>query len=217
MDKLIDRVAGADYNIALQQGKASYDDPRFRKADSLWDQLRPFWHPDVGVLQYNEAYMAFAQGQAAMQLIGSWIVGSYQTEMGLVAGKDYGAFAFPIVDAKIPTVETSWGANALVLTKSGAKSEAAKAFITFWGTLQAQQIFAKFVPGQVAVQAVKYESPILVMINKELAGRPMHLQFTPDMTIDTDLMKVFEKRALGAMSQDEAIKQLVKLQASVKK
>ena len=217
MEKLIDRTAGAEYTDALASGKASFDDPRFRKADALWDQLRPYWHPDVGVMQYNEAYMAFARGQAAMQLIGSWIIGSYQTEMGLVPGKDYSAFAFPSIDPKVTQYETYFTGNAVVLSKSGAKSEAAKAFIAFWGTVEAQQIFAKFVPGLVAIESVKYDSPILAVIAKELAGRPTHMMFVGDTTIETDMMKLWEKRALGMTSPEEAIKQLVKLQQSVKK
>lgn len=216
MEKLLDRTAGAEYTDGLAHGTASYNDDRFRRADDLWDDIREYWHPDVGVMQYNEAYMAFARGEAAMQLIGSWIIGSYETEMGLVPGEDYSAFAFPEIDPGVTQYETYFTGNALVLSKHGAENEAAKEFLAFWGTEEAQNIFASFVPGLVAVEAVTYQSPILAVINKELAGRPTHMMFVPDITVETDMMKEFEKRALGVSDQEEAISQLVKLQESVK-
>ena len=215
-EKLLDRTAGAEYTDGLAQGTASYDDDRFRKADDLWDDIREYWHTDVGVMQYNEAYMAFARGEAAMQLIGSWIIGSYETEMGLVPGEDYSAFAFPQIDRGVTQYETYFTGNALVLSTHGAENEAAKEFLAFWGTKEAQDIFASFVPGLVAVEAVTYQSPILAVINEELAGRPTHMMFVPDSTIDSDVVKVFEKRALGAVDQETAIAELEKLRASVR-
>ena len=151
-----------------------------------------------------------------MQLIGSWIIGSYETEMGLVPGEDYSAFAFPQIDRGVTQYETYFTGNALVLSTHGAENEAAKEFLAFWGTKEAQDIFASFVPGLVAVEAVTYQSPILAVINEELAGRPTHMMFVPDSTIDSDVVKVFEKRALGAVDQETAIEELEKLQNSVR-
>jgi len=205
----------ASCNLPIEEGDASWDDAKFRKADDYWDIMEKYWHPDYKTLKYDEAYQIFARGEAGLQMIGDWILGSYQTDMGLIPLEDYSSFAFPIIDPGIEKTEPTWGGNALCLSKSGAENEAAVKWIEFWATPEVQQFYANKVPVTMAISGLQYDSPMLGRNAEVTKGAPTVLQFQTETEIFYPTLEVWDNRSLGVITQDEEIEQLEQLRLSI--
>ena len=105
-DYLILRTAGADYRAALMAGEASYDDPEVIRAMELWKELIDVGcFPDGATsnsLSWTDAADQLVAGEAAMNLMGTWIMG-YVNGNGFEGGVDYDFFEFPVVDEGVPS------------------------------------------------------------------------------------------------------------------
>jgi ABC-type glycerol-3-phosphate transport system substrate-binding protein len=106
LDYLILRTAGAEYRAALMAGEASYTDPEVVRAMELWKELIDAGcFPDgatVNSVDWTDAADQLANGEAAMNLMGTWITG-YLNDAGQEPVTDYDFFEFPVVDEGVPT------------------------------------------------------------------------------------------------------------------
>ncbi len=214
MDKFMQRTIAnePEYTAGLRQLKGSFDTPEFRKAVSYWDDMLPYWHPDSPSLTYGDIYMMLARGDIAMQCIGSWIIGSYEKEMGLVPFEDYDMFPFPIIDPDIPLRETGT-CNTIQLAMSAKDNKAAQAWVAYWALPQTQKIFCDHTSNMPAIESVPASSPMLKKIASELKGREFRHFFGTSPGIEIPIVQELEKRSYGITTTDEFIKSLERLLA----
>ena len=86
-DYLLLRTAGPEYRAKLMAGEAKYTDPEVVRAMELWAELAAAncFTPDANAFDWTDAADQVANGEAAMNLMGTWITG-YWNGNGLVAG-----------------------------------------------------------------------------------------------------------------------------------
>ncbi len=143
-DMILLRTAGNDYrNRLLVTGEASYTDPEVVRAFSLWNDLvqAGYFYPDANAYDWIDAANFVANGEAAMNLMGTWIMGQYNNQLGLVPGEDYDYFAFPVIDEDVP--HASLGPiDTFVVSAGAANPDAAKAFLVYLTDPEVQLAFA---------------------------------------------------------------------------
>lgn len=102
-DYLLLRMAGPGYRQKLMDGKAHYTDPEVKRAFTLWKQLldQGWFNKQPELLDWAEASGLVQSGQAAMTLMGTWIIGHFES-LGWKQDEDYGVFRFPVVDPAVP-------------------------------------------------------------------------------------------------------------------
>jgi len=211
LDRFFMRTMSDDtYRISLKIGEGSWDTPEFRKVDSYWDDLLPYWHPDCVSLTYGDIYMMFARGDIAMQTIGSWIIGSYESEMGMVPFEDYDMFLFPIIDPDIPLRETG-NSNSIQLSMPGKDNKAAQAWVAYWARPETQQLYCNYTSNMPAIEGVAIDSPMPAKIAEAVKGRMLYYQWQQGPSLHELVVNEIEKRSYRITTIDECIEDLEKI------
>ncbi|NQT60774.1 MAG: extracellular solute-binding protein [Bacteroidetes bacterium] len=120
------RTAGPEYRASLMAGEASYSDPEVAKAFEIWKELidLDYFYPNPNAYDYAEASVLVGTGEAAMTLMGSWIM-QLDDQIGWKPGEDYDFFPFPVVDPTVP--DSAVGPfDGVVVAKDARNLEAAK-------------------------------------------------------------------------------------------
>ena len=143
-DYLILRTAGAEYRAKLMAGEAKYSDPEVVRAMELWAELFDAGcfadGATVNSLDWTDAADQLASGDAAMNLMGTWIMG-YLNGNGFEPGTDYDFFEFPVVDEGVPSAVV--GPVDGFVTAAGAKNpEGAMALLAFLAKPEIQAAWA---------------------------------------------------------------------------
>lgn len=130
-DYLLLRTAGPDYRAALMAGDATYDDEEVQRAMTMWRDLvdAGYFAENANAQTWTDAADRVARGDAAMTLMGTWITG-YWNGLGLEPGADYDFFAFPQIDAGVPTASVG-PVDGLVISANAENIEGAEAFLAY--------------------------------------------------------------------------------------
>ena len=139
-DYLNMRVNGPDFHINLMLGKERYDDPRVEKVlTDYWAPLieNGYFMEDAAAYSWSEALPFMVNGDAAMYLMGDFLRDSYPDEEE--ANLDF--FRFPIIDASVPIGEEA-PTDGFFVAANAQHPEAAKLFLGFLGSVEAQQYYA---------------------------------------------------------------------------
>ncbi|HZW01403.1 MAG TPA: extracellular solute-binding protein [Candidatus Deferrimicrobium sp.] len=141
-DYLLLRTAGPEYRAKLMAGEAAYTDPEVVRAMELWAELAnaKCFTPDANAFDWTDAADQVANGEAAMNLMGTWITG-YWNGNGLVPATDYDFFEFPVIDEGVATAVVG-PVDGLVSAAGAANPEAAMALIASLATPEAQTAWA---------------------------------------------------------------------------
>lgn len=142
-DFLLLYTAGSGYRDRLMHGQASYRDPEVRRAFKLWEEMltRGYFMPQTGLYNWSEAAKSMANGQAAMTLMGTWIIGLFEGKLGLKEDVDFDFFPFPRMDPKQPAV--ALGPIDVALVAKGGDTAAAKKVAAFFSDVGPQQAMSR--------------------------------------------------------------------------
>ncbi len=139
-DYLNMRVNGPEFHRDLMLGKESYTDPRVKNVFVKWKEL--FDHKcfidNPAAYSWQEAIDPFNQGDAAMYLIGQFIMDSVAPEVK----DDVDFFQFPIIDPSVSIGEDA-PADGYFISAKAQNPEGAKKFLAFLGSKEAQTLVAK--------------------------------------------------------------------------
>jgi multiple sugar transport system substrate-binding protein/raffinose/stachyose/melibiose transport system substrate-binding protein len=145
LDYLLLRTAGAEYRAKLMAGEASYADPEVVRAMELWKELIDGGcFPDgatANSIDWTDAADQLANGEAAMNLMGTWITG-YLNGNGLEPVTDYDFFEFPTVDEGVPTAVVG-PVDGLAIAADAKNPEAAQALLAFLAQPEQQAAWAE--------------------------------------------------------------------------
>ncbi len=152
-DYLLLRTAGYEYRQRLMEGKASYSDAPVRRAFDLWAELVKKNYFNSNPLQTSwdtGAGESVFKGDAAMTLMGTWIIGYYgDTNHKWKPGEDYDYFSFPIVDEGMPSYALG-PIDGFVLSKNALQKEGAKEALTYLASVDSLKVMSRgsgaFVP-----------------------------------------------------------------------
>ncbi|MDR3563344.1 MAG: extracellular solute-binding protein [Negativicutes bacterium] len=183
-DYLLLGTAGYEYRQRLMDGKASYADPEVRRVFALWSDLLAkgyFNTRPVQVAWDSGADQAVFTGEAAMTLMGTWIIGDY-TSRQWRQGEDYDYFAFPVVDENVPLCALG-AIDGLVLSKNAVQKQGAKEALTYLASVDSLKAMSRgsgaFVPHLGTLP--NFYSPMQQRMLKEIQTTP-HWVFNYDLS-----------------------------------
>ena len=139
-DYLNMRVNGPEFHINLMLGTEKYDDPRVKKVFEYWAQLldNNCFTEDAASYAWQDAVTPLVQGKAAMYLMGQFIMDSIPAE----EQANFDFVRFPIIDPNVPIGEDA-PTDGFFAAANAPHPEAAKAFLAFIGSKEAQEYVAK--------------------------------------------------------------------------
>jgi ABC-type glycerol-3-phosphate transport system substrate-binding protein len=141
-DYLLLRTAGPEYRASLMAGEASYTDPEVVRTLELWAELAnaDCFTKDANAFDWTDAADQVANGEAAMNLMGTWITGYWEGN-GLEPVTDYDFFEFPVVDEGVPSAVVG-PVDGLVTAAGAADSEAAQQLLAWMSDAEVQTAWA---------------------------------------------------------------------------
>ncbi len=134
------RLNGPEFHLNLMLGKESYEDPRVRAVFEKWREL--FDHncfiDDAAAYSWQEGLDPFNQGDAAMYLMGQFILDSTAEEVQ----DDVDFFRFPIIDPDMPIGEDA-PTDGYFMSVNANNVDGGKKFLAFMGSAEAQSVVVK--------------------------------------------------------------------------
>ena len=134
------RVNGPEFHLDLMLGKESYDDPRVKAVFDKWQEL--FEHncfiDDAAAYDWQQALDPMNQGDAAMYLMGQFIMDSVAEEVQ----DDVDFFQFPIIDPDMPIGEDA-PTDGYFMSVNAKNAEGGKNFLRFLGSVEAQTLMVE--------------------------------------------------------------------------
>ncbi|MGF1476257.1 MAG: ABC transporter substrate-binding protein [Geminicoccaceae bacterium] len=127
-DYLNIRTNGLDFHIELTDGKIPYTDDRVKKTFEHWKQLidAGFFIDNHATYSWQEAQPFLYQGNAAMYLIGNFIVPQVPEEMV----ENIGFFQFPVIDPAVGIGEDA-PTDTIHIPARAQNKEDARKFLAF--------------------------------------------------------------------------------------
>ncbi len=124
------RTNGYEVHNDLTAGKIKYTDPRIRKTMENWKQLIDMgaFVPNHATMSWQDAIAPFANGDAAMYVMGNFSVDGYKTAGIDLDNVDF--FPFPEITPGIPRAEEA-PADAFFIPANAKNKEDARKFLAF--------------------------------------------------------------------------------------
>lgn len=135
-DYLNMRTNGPEFHIDLMDLKVPYNDPKVKAAFENWQKLidAKCFIEDPAAYDWQEAVDPMVQGEAAMYLMGGFIVDSYPDE----AEADLDFFRFPIINPDVPIGEDA-PTDGYFMAANAANLAGGKEFLAYLGSKEVQQ------------------------------------------------------------------------------
>ena len=130
------RTTGPEFHIELMDGKQAYNSQEVKDAFGHWKELldRDAFIPQPEAYMWQDALTPMVQGDAAMYLMGRFILDSYPDE----AEDDLDFFRFPIIDAGVAVGEDAPTDGFFASAKTD-NVEGAHALLGYIGSAESQQ------------------------------------------------------------------------------
>jgi raffinose/stachyose/melibiose transport system substrate-binding protein len=216
-------IAGQEKLAAAISGEVPWNDPDFVQAIQLFfvDMHQAgYFIPEVNAVTYDDANLLFYNGQAAMNLTGSWMVGSYTNPEVMV--DPVGFFFYPPIGGK-PIAPPAGLGSGYFVSKEVKNPQAAFRFLDYLFSEEAAKIWiegASFIP-PIAVNVEEYQIPDLMRFvitslqeNAELMGFNIDV-LTPD-NFNTMMFDGFQEVLAGTKTAQEQADDLEKAMAEAR-
>lgn len=143
-DYLLLRTAGPEYRARLMAGEASYEDPEVVTAMEMWAEAAAAgcFTKDANAFDWTDAAADVASGKAAMNLMGTWVTGTWagmDPPLEPVTGYDF--FEFPTIDESMPNAVVG-PVDGFEVAAEADNVEGAKALLAFLATPDVQTQWA---------------------------------------------------------------------------
>jgi multiple sugar transport system substrate-binding protein/raffinose/stachyose/melibiose transport system substrate-binding protein len=142
-DYILLRTAGPEYRHRLMTQAASYNDPEVIKTFSIWKEIldQGYFIKNPNVFDWAAAAKKVYHGEAAMTLMGTWIIGFFDSKLGWQQDVHYDFFPFPVIDPNVPSVSVG-PIDAIIVPKKG-KLDAAKKTMEYFADIEPQKEMSK--------------------------------------------------------------------------
>jgi len=214
------RTNGYDVHNALTDGKIKYTDDRIRATFANWEEMldRCSFIENHASLDWQGGVAAFANGDAAMYVMGNFSVGAYR-DAGLT-DEQIDFFQFPEITPGLPMAEEA-PADAFFIP-SGAKNKAdAKKFLAFVAHADTQtkwnKIIGQLPPNSKAIVGDdKFIQEGFALVSNA-AGLAQFYDRDAPAEMASEGMKGFQEFMLDPSKLDAILKRLDQVQVDVYK
>jgi len=140
------RINGYQFHIDLMGGRKSWDSPQVKAVFDQWRELLPYYSDGALGLTWQEGAQQLLNKQAGMYLLGSFVGQQFQ-------GADLADLDF----FNYPSINPKWGQDSIdapidgfLMSRKAKNVKEAKALLRFLGSAQAENIYLKSDPNDVA-------------------------------------------------------------------
>lgn len=213
------RTNGYEVHNELTAGKIKYTDDRIRNTFSKWEEMldRCTFVSTHATMDWQAAIAPFANGDAAMYVMGNFSVGQYK-DAGLTDDQiDF--FQFPEITPGIPRAEEA-PADAFFIPANAKNVENAKKFLAFIASVEVQGTWNKAI-GQLppnSAAEINTEDKFIVEGMETLstaAGLAQFYDRDAPAAMASAGMQGFQKFMLDPSTLDEVLENLDKVQSEV--
>jgi multiple sugar transport system substrate-binding protein len=145
------RKNGYQFHVDLMAGKKSWTDQKVKDVFGLWSTLFPYYQPGANGRTWEEAGDAFGKQQTAMVVFGTPHVALRAPTPADI--EDSVLVAYPQIDPANGQDSLDAPIDGFVLTKKAKNADAAKAFLKFIGTADAENAYLASDPTNIAVNS----------------------------------------------------------------
>jgi multiple sugar transport system substrate-binding protein len=167
------RSNGYDFHVNLMAGKESWEDPKVKAVFDTWRGLMPYHQPAANGRTWQEAAQSLLQKKSGMYVLGAFVGEQF-------AGADQGDldfFPFPEINPQFGQDAVEAPIDGFMMSKKAKDPAAAKDFLKFLGTPEAEITFLKSSPNNVAAHKSADTSSYTPLQKKsaELIGAAKHI------------------------------------------
>ena len=149
-DALDMRLNGYDFHIGLADGRERWTDPRVRAVFERWRELLPFHQRGALGRTWQDAARSLMAGEAGMYFAGTF-AGEQADE---ATREDLDFFPFPLLGTPFDDERAiDAPVNGFMMRPDPADPDAARAFLEYLATGEAQSIYVTENPNRIAVAA----------------------------------------------------------------
>ncbi|MEU2791272.1 ABC transporter substrate-binding protein [Streptomyces sp. NPDC007100] len=147
-DYLDMRANGYDFHIALMRGEKSWTSPQVRQVFDLWKGLLPYHQKGANGRTWQEAAQSLQQKKTGMTVLGLPHPGQQFTPANR---EDLDFFPFPEIDPAFGQDAVEAPVDGFLMAKKAKNKDGAKDLLKYLATPQAELIYLKRDPNNVAV------------------------------------------------------------------
>ena len=149
-DMLNLRINGYDFHVSLMGGKESWTDDKVKAVFTAWEELLPYYQPDVAGRTWQDAATAVGANEAGMMLIGTFITSNFEaaTQQDIIDDIDF--FAFPTIAEEHGQDAVEAPIDGFMLAAEPANVDGAKALLAAMGGAPAIDEYIAIDPSVVA-------------------------------------------------------------------
>ncbi|MFH8345293.1 ABC transporter substrate-binding protein [Streptomyces sp. NPDC018045] len=149
-DYLDMRANGYDFHIALLRGEKSWTSPQVRQVFDLWRSLLPYHQKGANGRTWQEAAQSLQRAESGMTVLGLPHPGQ---QFSAENRADLDFFPFPEIDPAFGKEAVEAPVDGFLMAKKARNREAARDLLTFLATPEAELIYLKRDPNNVAVNS----------------------------------------------------------------
>lgn len=149
-------VLGPDGYKKLFEGEIPFDDERVIEAAKKFGKILDYVNEDHAARNWQDSAQLVANGEAAMLNMGDWAKGYFVNDLDMETGKDFGFFEFPGTKGEFAVITDTFG-----LPKGIGNPKDVKKFLTFLGSVEAQDVFNPLkgsIPARIDADKSKYDA-----------------------------------------------------------
>jgi multiple sugar transport system substrate-binding protein len=140
------RTNGYDFHINLMAGKESWEDAKVKAVFDNWKRLLPHYAPGALGKTWQEGAASLLQKKAGMYVLGLFVGQTFEG----ADKEDLDFFAFPEIDPSIGIDAVEAPIDGFMLSKKVKNPEGAKELLKFFASAEAQNIYLKSDPNNIA-------------------------------------------------------------------
>jgi multiple sugar transport system substrate-binding protein len=168
------RLNGFQFHMDLMAHKVGWDDPKVLAVFKQWQEILPYQQPGANGRIWQDAAKTLLNKQAGMYLLGSFVAQQF-TGADLT---DLAFFPYPTIDPANGQDSIDAPIDGFMMSKKAKNTGAAKALLAFIGTPEAEALYGKTDPSDVAAattadttnyNAIQTASAKLISSSKNIA------------------------------------------------
>lgn len=147
------RTNGYDFHISLMGGNESWEDDRVKQVFANWDTVLPHYQPNFAARTWQEAATTLGDKDAAMYLLGSFMVGNFDPENDPGAQEiidDIDFFNFPEIDPAHGTGAIEAPIDGWLLAQNPSNDAGAREMLRQLAAPEVQGAFIEVDPSRIA-------------------------------------------------------------------